>query len=120
MANIDNLTNEIMRHLRMYEQDVQEKVEVSKEDVSNELVTQLQQHPSPKLTGDYRKGWRAKKVGDKYIVHNKTNYQLTHLLEKGHAKRGGGRVDPIPHIAPAEEEAIREFLQRVERAIEQS
>lgn len=64
MANVDNLTNEIMRHLRMYEQDVREEVEVSKEEVSDELVNQLQQHPSPKLTGDYRKGWRAKRVGE--------------------------------------------------------
>lgn len=118
MANINNMANEIMRQLSLYEQDVREEVEVSKKEVSEDLVSNLKQHPSPKLTGDYRKGWRAKRVGDKFIIHNKTEYRLTHLLENGHAKRSGGRVEGIPHIRPAEQEAINEFLQRIERAID--
>ncbi|KON86608.1 prophage pi2 protein 37 [Sporosarcina globispora] len=118
MVSIDNLTSEIIQHLRMYEQEVREEVEVSKEEVSKELVSQLKQHPSPKLTGDYRKGWRAKRVGNKFIIHNKTDYRLTHLLENGHVMAGGGRAEAIPHIRPAELEAISEFLRRIERAIE--
>ena len=47
---------------------------------------------SPKDTGDYKKGWRIKqdKARKSIIVHNATDYQLTHLLEHGHVKRNGG------------------------------
>lgn len=40
---------------------------------------------------------------------DKPEYALTHLLEKGHQKRGGGRTKAIVHIAPAEEAAVDEL-----------
>ena len=56
----------------------------------------------------YSKSWATKKVSEnshslEMTVHSKNRYQLAHLLEHGHAKRGGGRVAARPHIAPAEE-----------------
>lgn len=78
---------------------------------------------SPKDRGDYAKSWTISKVkgrpGEpmKYIVHNKEHYRLTHLLEHGHAKRGGGRTKAIKHIEPAEQKAIREFTEKVEAVI---
>ena len=64
---------------------------------------------SPKRTGDYAKGWSYEvdeDVPGSYTghVYNKRKPGLTHLLEKGHAKRSGGRVAGIPHIAPAFEQ----------------
>ncbi|MEY8525231.1 MobQ family relaxase [Lachnospiraceae bacterium 38-10] len=52
------------------------------------------------------------------VVHNKKRYQLTHLLEKGHAKRGGGRVRAFSHIAPAEQAGIRELEEDIKRGLE--
>ena len=49
---------------------------------------------APVRTGQYKKGWAVKKQKEtanslELVVHNKKRYQLTHLLENGHAKRGG-------------------------------
>lgn len=51
------------------------------------------------------------------VVHSKNKYQLTHLLEFGHAKRGGGRVSARPHIATAEEKAVKVFEEEIKEAI---
>lgn len=68
--------------------------------------------------GTYAAGWRLRRQGSKFIIHNATSYQLTHLLEKGHVKRGGvGRVAPIVHIAPVESQAINDLLDAIERRL---
>lgn len=124
MANVsvDKLAAEIAKGLAEYSQDVVEKVNVSSEAVGKAAVKQLKK-TSPKRYGKYAKSWTMKtepEVGQPHnrIVHVKApHYRLTHLLEKGHAKVGGGRVEGIPHIRPAEEEVIREFVRKVEEAI---
>ncbi|PFF14561.1 hypothetical protein CN332_32090, partial [Bacillus thuringiensis] len=45
--------------------------------------------------------------------------QLTHLLENGHAKVGGGRVPAQVHILPVEQYVIDELPRRIERAVQQ-
>lgn len=119
MVRINQLQNEIMRQLNIYTNDVKEKVKVDQEELGKEAVQELKKG-SPKLTGDYRKGWRLKKEKDKVIVHNATDYQLTHLLEKGHANRDGSRTPAQVHIAPVEEKVVDEYIQRVERDIRSS
>ncbi|WP_124728806.1 HK97 gp10 family phage protein [Staphylospora marina] len=116
MTKISKLSNEIIRALEAYTEEVSEELEKAKEDVAKETVRELRK-TSPKLTGDYARGWRTKKVGSAQVIYNATDYQLTHLLEHGHAKRGGGRVPGIPHIQPAEQKAIKEYTKRVEQVI---
>ncbi|AMR06347.1 HK97 gp10 family phage protein [Bacillus thuringiensis] len=122
MASIDSLANDIATELQRYGKEVEEKLEIEKEAVANNLVDELKQ-TSPKSDSKggrkYAKGWRKKKEGNAFIVHNALKPQLTHLLEKGHAKVNGGRVPAIVHIAPAEEKAVNDFSERVERAIQQ-
>ena len=120
-TNPNNLADEINRLLATYAEGVTEEIEKAAKDVANEAKKEIA-YDSTHLTGTYERGWRVKKKSKKgkplYIIHN-VEYQLTHLLEHGHAKRGGGRTRVFPHIAPAEEKAIREYLARIERAIEQ-
>lgn len=119
MVSINQLPNEIMRQLNIYTNDVQENIKDSQVELGKEAVKELKKK-SPELTGDYRKGWKMKKEKDKVIVHNATDYQLTHLLEKGHANRDGGRTPAQVHIAPVEEKVVDEYIKRVERDIESS
>ena len=120
--SIDQLAGEIAEVLSEYSQEVVEKVNISSEKVGKETVKMLKA-TSPKKTGKYAKSWAMKtepEVGQphKRIIHAKApHYRLTHLLEHGHAKIGGGRVEGKPHIRPAEEEVIREFTAAVEEAI---
>ena len=124
MANIsiDQLAKEIAQGLADYSQEVVEKVNVSSEKVGKAAVKRLKE-TSPKDKGKYAKSWTMKtepEVGqpDLRIIHAKApHYRLTHLLEHGHAKVGGGRVEGKPHIRPAEEMVIQEFMSEVEEAI---
>ena len=119
-TNINNLASEIARQLQSYSNVVKEKVDEAGEEASEHGVQKLKQ-TSPKRKvkgGTYSKGWRMKKVGNKWVTYNKI-YRLTHLLEKGHAKVNGGRVEPIVHMEPVEREMIDEFTRKVEEAAQQ-
>ena len=123
MANIsiDQLANEIAKGLKEYSQDVIEGIDEASERIAKSAVKELKVK-SPKKTGEYAKGW-AKKTEKKFgetntiIIYNKTKPGLTHLLEHGHAKRGGGRTKAKPHIRPVEEMVIEEFTTEVEKVV---
>lgn len=116
MVKIDDLSDAISRYLREYTEEVGEKIELAKDEVGKKAVKALKQK-SPQQTGSYSKGWRLKKTTFGHIIHNATDYQLTHLLENGHINRDGSRTPGIPHIRPAEEMVIKEFTEQVEEAI---
>lgn len=124
MSDID-IGAAIMKELEAYSNDLVEKINASSKECANKLKREIQQS-SPKKTGSYKKGWRVKQVYkshtlSQYVVHNATDYQLTHLLEFGHAIKGGTRrVKPIPHIAPAEEKVVDEFMNEVEKAVREA
>ena len=77
---------------------------------------------APERTGKYAKSWKTKTTKEsanelEITVYSPSRYMLAHLLENGHAKRGGGRVRAIPHIAPAEQHGIEELEDLIERAL---
>jgi hypothetical protein len=115
---IDDIGQAIAKELEQYAEYLEAGLEEAQENVTKDLVKDLKRN-SPEDTGSYAKGWIRKKFRTGTVVHNRTDYQLTHLLEHGHAKADGGRVEGIPHIRPAEEKAIKDFVERVEGAIKQ-
>lgn len=111
---------DIVTILDDYSKDIYEGVEQASIEVAKEGASKLKR-TSPKRTGKYSKGWRVKSISNldyfSSTIYNATNWQLTHLLEKGHATRNGGRVSPRVHIRPVEQECISEYEQDVTNII---
>lgn len=118
-VKIKGISNEFNKILSEYTDEVEKGILQARENIAKNTAKQLKT-TSPKKKGNggrYAKGWRVTEVKGKMIIHNKTDYQLTHLLEHGHAKVNGGRVAAIVHIRPAEELAIKEYIEETERVI---
>ena len=120
MAGLD-LTAEITAVLKEYTGAVMDGIDKAVETCGKGMRKEIER-ASPTRTGKYAKGWRCKitdsgRRNKSARVHNKTDYQLTHLLEKGHKKRGGkGRVKAYVHIAPAAKKWTEKFEQLCEEA----
>lgn len=77
---------------------------------------------APRDTGDYAKSWAVKTTKEnsnalQVTVHSRNRYQIAHLLEYGHAKRGGGRIAARSYIAAAEEAGIEQLEREIERSL---
>ena len=116
---IDELADTVMKGLKEYAQLAADDL---KEDVkkAGKTVKQQVESTAPRKTGKYAKSWTVKKTREtsdsiQVVVHSKNRYQLAHLLEHGHAKRGGGRTRAFPHIAPAEQAGTEQLIKDIER-----
>ena len=121
MTSIDAMADEIMKGLTEYadlaDTAMKKAVRKTAKSVKDEISAN-----APKRTGTYAKSWSSKKIKEnshslEMTVHSKNRYRLAHLLEKGHAKRGGGRVSGRPHIAPAEENGVKMLEKLIEEAL---
>ena len=103
-VKIDQLADAINFELASYREDVLDGLTSAIKDAASFCAKILREN-SPKRTENYAKSWiyRMAKSSDKpsALVYNKEFWALTHLLEHGHAKQDGGRVEGIPHIDPA-------------------
>lgn len=120
-----DLTEQIEGVFDDYTRDMKRKVNNAVDTVAKEGVSRLKS-TSPRKSGDYAKGWAIKRergrsgIND-VTIHNKTDYQLTHLLENGHlivnAKGTYGRTRGIKHIAPVEDFFNSEVVEEIEREL---
>lgn len=121
-VSLNELAPAVSAALKDYGTVAAQQVKKAVEEVAQDCRRDIQNR-SPKRTGRYRRGWKVVTVydgpfGRTLRVQNSTSYQLSHLLEYGHAKRDGGRVDGKPHIRPAEERAARDMPRKIEEALE--
>lgn len=125
MANtkisIDSLSETVMKELNDYADVACDEMKKAVKDAST-LVRNEIKATAPKATGAYAKSWSTKNTREtsrslEVTVYSRNRYQLAHLLEFGHAKRGGGRVAGRSHIAPAEQDGIKHLEKDIERSL---
>lgn len=89
--------------------------------VGRKTVRKNARNKDLKITGKYIKGWsfKVKKTPEGWSaeVGNKDKPGLAHLLEKGHAKVGGGRVQGYEHIADAADKAFDELIEQIQAEV---
>lgn len=110
-VTVDQMADAIMDGLLEYAELAADTMKDCVKKAGNTVKKETQAN-APVKSGRYKKSWAVKRQKEtsttlEMVVHSRNRYQLTHLLEKGHAKRGGGRVKAMPHIGPAEEKGIR-------------
>lgn len=105
-VKVDQLADEMVDLIKQYTDDVSNSIEQKLDSVADNILNEVQA-TAPKRTGKYAKGFKITKQGyynkSKRVIWNKKDYRRVHLLEFGHAKVNGGRVDAIPHLRPAYE-----------------
>ena len=106
MTSIDDMASEIMSGLQEYADLAAAEMKKAVKKTATEVKKEISAN-APVKSGRYKKSWTTKTAKEnshtlEMTVYSKDRYQIAHLLEHGHAKRGGGRVAAIPHIATAE------------------
>lgn len=116
------LGDAIVEELTLYHKDVMENVNAAGEKAAKDLVKKTKA-TVPKRSGTFKKSLTyvesQNSAGDKtYTWGAKSpHHRRTHLLVKGHAKKGGGRVSGDPFLEKALDAVLPEYEKNVEEAI---
>lgn len=117
-----NFAEIVQEYITDYRQDVLSTMYETIDEVSKETVKDLKDISKKtfksKKKKAYWKGWTRKveqgRTSVGATIYGKSGtYQLAHLLEYGHAKAGGGRVEGTPHISVVNDKANDEVYHRM-------
>lgn len=116
----------VNQFLEEYGSEVYEAVEKASATTAKALVKQLRKgggYNTDEVGRKYNRGWTAEQQVSRMslsktliaptIVYNKDVPGLAHLLEFGHAKRGGGRTKEFNYIRPAVDSVEERFVEEV-------
>ena len=122
--SIDQLSEAITEELTLYGQNVIDGIKKEAKNSMSQLVKETKATaPVGKRQKHYRDSISSKKTGENsrsvtYTWYVKgSDYRLSHLLEDGHAKRNGGRVEGTHFIQKATDPIIEQYLKAVEEVI---
>lgn len=117
----ENFSKAVEKLIKDYGDEAYEIAEKASKTAARGTTKELKQ-TSPANRGNYARGWshKAQKNGvTKYseTVYNRTDYQLTHLLEKPHATGRGGHYpatkDHTGIIKQIEDKQTQKFMEEV-------
>jgi hypothetical protein len=119
--SIDDMDSAIMAELGKYADLAADDLKDAVKETAKSVRKDIQDN-APVDTGKYKKSWSVKNVHEDsesidLVVHSRNRYQIAHLLEHGHAKRGGGRVAARPHIAAAEEKGEKQLVETIKQKL---
>lgn len=122
----EDFAKELESMMSDYSEEILEVVEDVTQKVGTMVMDEIKEHITfDEPTGEYVKSFSLKKEKSRTnrgrIWHVlKPHYRLTHLLEKGHALKSGGRTRAFPHIKYGEELAVRRYPEMLKEAIEKN
>ena len=120
-VSIDEMDSAIMDELEKYAELASDDLKAAVKETAASVRKDIQAG-APVDTGKYKKSWSVKNVHEDsesidLVVHSRNRYQIAHLLEHGHAKRGGGRVAAKPHIAAAEQRGNEKLVTTIQQKL---
>lgn len=119
---IEQMHSAIQKILNEYGEDVSNGTRDAVRAVAQKGATAVRANARATFggSGRYASGWTYQseysRMKSTAVIYNKTP-GLPHLLENGHAKRGGGRVMGRVHIAPVETEIEETLTKAIEQAV---
>ena len=119
LKGVDGLAAEIESILEEYKDKINDGVQDAVEAATKAGVKAVKQEAQSMFNGSgkYAKGWSSRvekdRLGAHGVIFNKSVPGLPHLLEHGHANRGGGRTPGRVHIKPVEDKITKEFEKKV-------
>ena len=120
-VSVDQLAQAVIEGLEEYNKLATDTVKKAVKKAGTTVKNEIKGN-APRKSGRYASSWRTRTTAESstslhVTVYSPSRYMLAHLLEHGHAKRGGGRVRAIPHIAPAEAAGEQQLTQDIERGL---
>lgn len=118
---VEKLAANIQKVLQAYVNDVNADIDDLTKAIGKKGAQAVKQASAGAFGGGaYSRSWTStletSRFGSTAVIHSKKP-GMPHLLEKGHAKRNGGRVSGREHIAPVEETLVEEFEKAVEKVL---